>query len=624
MVEETGEERGAAMVEEVGGDEREAVMVDKEGGQMYVNQKRKGEKGGPSSSGERGSSVEGTGAKGLQPIAAPMMHSVQACEGFSSMDWTSVPMDTCKPMEVTPTQPEEWSISGGKFICCVKVRIKKELAPSEASCQEGAVEEAYMSLLQALSLGKTTTPGCERQRVLEFFKQSECVPPVEESDITAERKHRCKLSIMGELSFHSLKGAAKKQQAEHNAAKEALRHLKGLLGGNRQIPDSSENYKGRLQELVIKHGGGVNDIAYHTTENHNTTAAGQVTKESRVVCGSNPRAEGSVKHAVATETTPENRDPPQDERTSKMHSDILTGMKQWLACSGLRDVECEDVTVEQRYEWRVCVGFEGFTLQIRETFGSKKEAIRHAYLRLGLAGQFCHQDELKSKEKMNRFFAKHSFSKPGETVHETKTGPSLTGLSFSCSLTDITCVFTYCGEGSTEAAAHLSAVQKALSCLCPLFGYASLSMDSVVDEHERLRTLLEKENLNLAKSVPERTWFRSSAKLKFKRYSVETEGQQNKRDTKNQLSRRLLRLLGEDTASSNVSPKKTMEEWFVKNKLEKPQFEETDGKFGTRVTFSAPVHCITDWQDRYEETERQLVKELGKKIQYLSDDSSNP
>lgn len=67
-------------------------------------------------------------------------------------------------------------------------------------------------------------------------------------------------------------------------------------------------------------------------------------------------------------------------------------MKQWLACSGLRDVECEDVTVEQRYEWRVCVGFEGFTLQIRETFGSKKEAIRHAYLRLGLAGQFCHQD----------------------------------------------------------------------------------------------------------------------------------------------------------------------------------------------------------------------------------------
>lgn len=44
-----------------------------------------------------------------------------------------------------------------------------------------------------------------------------------------------------------------------------------------------------------------------------------------MVCGSNPRAEGSVKHAVATETTPENRDPPQDERTSKMHSDILTG-----------------------------------------------------------------------------------------------------------------------------------------------------------------------------------------------------------------------------------------------------------------------------------------------------------
>ena len=47
----------------------------------------------------------------------------------------------------------------GKFICCVKVRIKKELAPSEASSQEGAVQEAYTSLLQALSLEQTTTPG---------------------------------------------------------------------------------------------------------------------------------------------------------------------------------------------------------------------------------------------------------------------------------------------------------------------------------------------------------------------------------------------------------------------------------------------------------------------------------
>ena len=53
---------------------------------------------------------------------------------------------------------------------------------------------------------------------------------------------------------------------------------------------------------------------------------------------------------------------------------------------------CEDVSVEQRCEWRVCVRFEGFTLQINELFSSKKEAIRHAYLRLGLAGQICQQD----------------------------------------------------------------------------------------------------------------------------------------------------------------------------------------------------------------------------------------
>ena len=98
------------------GEERGAAMVEKEGGQMYVNQERKDEKGGESGSGERGSGVEGTGAKRLQPIAAPMMHSVQACEGLSSMDWTPAPMDTSEPMEVTPTQPEERSISGGVHV----------------------------------------------------------------------------------------------------------------------------------------------------------------------------------------------------------------------------------------------------------------------------------------------------------------------------------------------------------------------------------------------------------------------------------------------------------------------------------------------------------------------------
>ena len=36
-----------------------------------------------------------------------------------------------------------------------------------------------------------------------------------------------------------------------------------------------------------------------------------------------------------------------------------------------------------------------------------------------------------------------------------------------------------------------------------------------------------------------------------------------------------------------------LEEWFAKSRLERPKFEDTDGKFGTRITFSAPLHLYS-------------------------------
>ncbi|KAM4597512.1 uncharacterized protein ACJ7VT_022371 isoform 2-T2 [Polymixia lowei] len=156
----------------------------------------------------------------------------------------------------TPTKTKERHPSGdvGRFLGCVKVTIKRELTPCLASSQEGAVQAAYSSLMNALSLGPAGSVG-ERQTVLDFFTQTKCHPPVEEKGTTTGN-HRCFLKVDGELTLYSPKRVPKKRDAEQLAAKEALRHLEGLLEGT-SITLSGENYKGRLQELVAKQPGSV-------------------------------------------------------------------------------------------------------------------------------------------------------------------------------------------------------------------------------------------------------------------------------------------------------------------------------------------------------------------------------
>ncbi|XP_071763599.2 uncharacterized protein LOC139918195 [Centroberyx gerrardi] len=158
--------------------------------------------------------------------------------------------------QATLTKPRERNISGdgGQFLGFVKVTIQKDLKPLEASSQEGAVQAAYSNLLTALCLGPAAATVGERQTVLQFFTQKKCRPPLEDSITTTDGRHRCTLKINGALTFCSAEGASRKQQAQQLAAKEALRHLELLLSSKLS---GGENYKGRLQELLVKHGGGV-------------------------------------------------------------------------------------------------------------------------------------------------------------------------------------------------------------------------------------------------------------------------------------------------------------------------------------------------------------------------------
>ncbi|KAJ8350406.1 hypothetical protein SKAU_G00255360 [Synaphobranchus kaupii] len=153
-------------------------------------------------------------------------------------------------------QTNESSVSSANcpFFAAVKVLVKTVFEGPEAGSLEAAVLEAYRSLEQALNPGDTgagSPPDGARQRVHDFFSQAGCGPPKECSSPT-DGKFRAKLCIDGDLTFQNPEGMSKRQQAEQAAAKEALLRLAGVLGWD--PPGVNENYKGRLQEMLVKQG----------------------------------------------------------------------------------------------------------------------------------------------------------------------------------------------------------------------------------------------------------------------------------------------------------------------------------------------------------------------------------
>ncbi|XP_010889019.2 uncharacterized protein si:ch211-91p5.3 isoform X1 [Esox lucius] len=515
-----------------------------------------------------------------------------------------------------PTILEERVVSsdGGGFFSSVAVRVQKDLVPQEASTPEGALQAAYCSLLQALALDPPHKAGGEKQSVLEFFRWVQSVPPIEDCVTTMDGKHRCTLGIVGNLTFHSQEPASKKQQAEQWAAREALKHLDGVLSGvvGQDTSGASQNYKGRLQELLVKHGGG--SKPEYKTENKKISrgaAAGPVTGETP---GSTQQAdELSVSVAVDKETTAEDPGPPPPKRSAGGGAEAI---RSCLGLLGLQPpcVVCEEVCLEQLFDWKVEVQLEHYIFRNQTCYSTKKDAIRGSYHSLGTAGEICQPgtDPSQSTGKVKQFFLQQKFQLPEEDVQEPEKG------QFYCSLKDITCVFTYSGQGSSEVAARKSAYERALSQLVPLIGYnvPVASSSSAEEAEQRLKNVLNGAGHPSANSALKGTQYRSSAKLSFFGYSMECQHLGSKKANRAQLSQRLLGLLGEDQKGTSV--RNVLDEWFLKRDLEKPVFE--DNPSGSKVTFSTPLLCsYTDWQDSQEKAEKRLVDELRMLVKFLFD-----
>ncbi|KAK0142474.1 hypothetical protein N1851_019600 [Merluccius polli] len=121
-------------------------------------------------------------------------------------------------------------VSDGRFLGSVQLTIQVDLPPCQATDQEGAVEAAYSDLTKALSLSPASaSSGAERQAVLEFLELTQCPPLVEKIETATSGTYQCALKIDGQFTFHSPERTSTKKEAERLAARQALKHLEGLL-----------------------------------------------------------------------------------------------------------------------------------------------------------------------------------------------------------------------------------------------------------------------------------------------------------------------------------------------------------------------------------------------------------
>ncbi|CAL8343600.1 unnamed protein product [Merluccius merluccius] len=145
-------------------------------------------------------------------------------------------------------------VSDGRFLGSVQLTIQVDLPPCQATDQEGAVEAAYSDLTKALSLSPASASSAERQAVLEFLELTQCPPLVEKIETATSGTYQCALKIDGQFTFHSPERTSTKKEAERLAARQALKHLEGLLSVDHGLLPGGDNYKGRLQELMARLG----------------------------------------------------------------------------------------------------------------------------------------------------------------------------------------------------------------------------------------------------------------------------------------------------------------------------------------------------------------------------------
>ncbi|XP_066562971.1 uncharacterized protein LOC136751338 isoform X2 [Amia ocellicauda] len=526
-----------------------------------------------------------------------------------------------EPVTQPVSQPPAMSSASRLFFVRATVSLKKVFDPYEThSKKEQAVKGAYKKLSVAFGLADpTSAASCTSAKkvVHEFFTKADWQLPEEMCEGPVDGSFTCKLDISGDFTFHNQEGASKKQQAEQGAAKEALCRLAGVLEWDPVCMDG--NYKGRLQELLMKQGQQI--PVYQQVSEHcaATPVPGCQASENSRAGGDVSQPESALDYVpIATQIAQPSELPPHN----KMPRIESPELQKLLEVLGLRPPQVNShVSVEKMFEYTVSVPLAGLLVTAQEASGSKKEAIRKSYLKLGQGLGLCEAEETKATMIVKEHLKQLSYSLPTEEFSETA------GKMFFCHLGVACYTLTSAGKGPCEDSAKHEASKKALAQLAHLFDWDLVAKVADGDDAVgRITTLLQGAQQKQPTFLPTSTLHKASAELHFNTFSLESKGRANvsKKSTRNAISARMLGLLGEraelDTSNSY---RNMVQEWFDQRGLERPRYEDTQEQFGAKVTFSATLECSpSDWQPSWEEADKRLAEEVQARLKYLVEEGN--
>ncbi|XP_062866482.1 uncharacterized protein LOC134329217 [Trichomycterus rosablanca] len=277
------------------------------------------------------------------------------------------------------------------------------------------------------------------------------------------------------------------------------------------------------------------------------------------------------------------------------------------------NVTVESVRTEKNFSFQLHINLDKFTFQTNNSFKSKKDGVSKSY---GLLGQALGILPPNTDEKQVTMLVKQHFTQKSVTHPKEKFEDSM------CFLHDITYDLVYEGQGFTEAEAKLDALQKAHCSVPLLFGHNALpKLNSFEETEAQINKLL---NMNGQKDLTfsqTPTKYKSSIQLQFSNYTMENNSERTKKANRNQLSGRILHLLGkEPDPDSNSICKNVLDQWFTQINLQRPLFEDTKEVQGSKAAFSAPMSCShPNWEDSSETAQQKLIQELKAKFKYLTE-----
>ncbi|XP_039601030.1 uncharacterized protein LOC120523627 isoform X2 [Polypterus senegalus] len=520
-------------------------------------------------------------------------------------------------------QTESSTSTGEGFHVSVCFTLKKIIElPETFNDKEEARRAIYQDLFRKLDLlaPESETIGYDKEQpVTDFLRKYSSNQPAVIWKETAEKKIQCKLDISGQYRFCNPYPSPKKQKAEQEAAKEALTRLSAVLGWNVNL--NNENYKGTLQTLITQQGSEnptYKPFSGDTTNENDSQgslidapSSSKIHEESSTLTSVKRLAEGFQELQGTT-------------RKQKIESSMLQDLLERYQL--VPPHVSHHLNVEKSFVYCAVIQVEKLLVKTEKGSSSRKDAKRSTYSKLGKALDIVKESEddpVDIVSKVKSFCREKNYDFP---VEEFTTKDK----HFICELT-CTLKFSYLGNGTDLEEAQQEASRKALSRLAEIFEWGVLAKVTNESPLDRLTHLLQKQEQSKLTFESGDTKHKAILCLDFKDFSIQSKKHDSKKAAQQEISDRLLRLLEHDSKSQHVllqslsnrsssspSSRNRVQEWFAKQGLTIPHYEDTTYKHGAKLTFSAKIQLThKDAKPTWELTEEELLRELKACIEHI-------